>query len=104
MPYVHITKSIGTLQNFGINDNKTTITAQGEGVGKEMGVGRVIQSTPPFIKTPLNRSQTTHNELWYNLHIEHKKINKSNNTYKKSKISLPETKNLFSLIMLLHQL
>lgn len=41
--FVHITKTIGILQNFGINDNKTTITAQGEGVGKEMEVGRVIQ-------------------------------------------------------------
>lgn len=40
---VHITKTIGIPQNFGINDNKTTTTPQGEGVGKEMEVGRVIQ-------------------------------------------------------------
>lgn len=41
--FVHLIKTIGILQNFGINDNKTTITSQGEGVGKEMEVGRVIQ-------------------------------------------------------------
>lgn len=66
MPYnvVPITKSIGTLQNFGINDNKTTSQLRvKEGVGKETEVGGVIQLTPPFIKTPLNQSEINHNEL-----------------------------------------
>lgn len=33
--FVLITKSIGILQNFGINDNKTTTTAQVEGWAKK---------------------------------------------------------------------
>lgn len=74
--FVHITKTVGILQNFGINDNKTTITAQGWRGGQRNGSGKSDSVTPPFIKIPLNQSEINHNEL-YNLHIEHKKINKS---------------------------
>lgn len=60
--FVHITKSIGILQNFGINDNKTTTTAQVRG-GQRNGSGKSDQLTPPFIKTSLTQSEINHNQL-----------------------------------------
>lgn len=47
---VPITKSIGTLQNFGINDNKTTSQLRVKEGWAETEVGGVTQLTPHLLK------------------------------------------------------
>lgn len=74
--FVHTTKTIGILQTFGINDDKTTVTAQGKGWAKRRKWEEWFSNTP-FITISLNQGEVNHSELRYNSHTEHRKINKS---------------------------